>query len=161
VAAEFQGKRIAHEYTQTNDATPERIFPLLCPVREAEWVPGWSYSLIYSRSGVAEQGCVFTTPNVDGSETTWMVTDYNPAKTSIAFSWVHPGVMAAEIRIVLAAEPASKTSARICYSYTGLSLEGNHEIESYDRQWFEQKMQGWEAAINHYLLTGKKIREVE
>jgi hypothetical protein len=149
--AEFRGHRVAHEYTQTNNAPPQKVFPLLCPVREAEWVPGWQYRLIYSQSGIAEEGCVFTTPNDDGSETTWIVTDYDPAKFRIAFSWVHPEVMTAQISIVLTPKAGDKTSARIRYTYTGLSSEGNQKIKSYDRKWFEQKMQGWEAAINQFL----------
>jgi hypothetical protein len=44
--SKFQGKRITHEYTQNNVAPPEKVFPLLCPVREADWVPGWQYRLI-------------------------------------------------------------------------------------------------------------------
>ncbi len=151
--AEFQGQRVAHEFTQTNDAPPGKVFPLLCPVREAEWVPGWQYRLIYSQSGFAEEGCVFTTPNDDGSETTWMVTDYDPARFHIAFSWVHPGMMTAQISIVLAAKREDQTSAHIRYTYTGLSSLGNQKIETYDRKWFEQKMQGWEAAINYHLQT--------
>src|SRR5438309_9734446 len=77
-------RRVTHEYTQTNDAPPEIVFPLLCPVREADWVPGWQYKMIYSKSGVAEAGCVFTTPNGDGTETTWLVTQYDPATFRIA-----------------------------------------------------------------------------
>jgi hypothetical protein len=37
----FTAKRVTHTYTQKLDATPERVFPLLCPVREAEWADGW------------------------------------------------------------------------------------------------------------------------
>jgi hypothetical protein len=151
--AKFQGQRVAHEYTQTNDAPPKKVFPLLCPVREAEWVPGWQYRLIYSQSGFAEEGCVFTTPNDDGSETTWMVTGYDPARFHIAFSWAHPGMMTAQISIVLAAKGEDQTSAHIRYTYTGLSSLGNQKIETYDRKWFEQKMQGWEAAINYHLQS--------
>jgi hypothetical protein len=47
------------------------------------------------------------------------------------------------------------TKARVRYTYTGLSAEGNREVEGFDENWFRQKMQGWEAAINHYLKTGK------
>ena len=68
----FAARRVSHEYTQTNDAPPEKVFPLLCPVREADWVPGWQYRLIYSDSGCAEDGCVFATPNDTGPETIWM-----------------------------------------------------------------------------------------
>ena len=62
---EFRGNRITHEYTQTNAAPPSAVFPLLCPVRETDWVPGWQYRMIYSLSGM-EAGCVFATPNLNG-----------------------------------------------------------------------------------------------
>jgi hypothetical protein len=160
--SEFQGKRVTHEYTQNNVALPEKVFPLLCPVREADWVPGWQYRLIYSESGVAEYGCVFLTPNEEDSETTWVVTEYDPAFFHIAFSWVHSGLVAAQIRISLkrrseAETSSGHTSAHIQYVYTGLSVEGNRELERYDEKWFRRKMQSWEAAINHYLQTGTRI----
>ncbi len=154
---EFHAQRVIHEYTQTNSAPPEKVFPLLCPVREAEWVPGWQYRMIYSQSGVAEAGCVFATPNDDGSETVWMVTDYDPSAFRIAFAWVNPGLVAAQIRIVLTRKPQGTTEALIRYTYTGLSPAGNKEIERYDREWFQHKMRSWETAINHYLRTGKII----
>jgi hypothetical protein len=93
----FEAKRVSHEYTQLNDAPPESVFPLLCPVREVDWVPGWQYRLIYSESGLAEDGCVFSTPNEAGPETLWMVTHYDPAAFTIAFAWVEPGMIATQI----------------------------------------------------------------
>jgi hypothetical protein len=160
--SQFQGERVTHQYTQHNVAPPEKVFPLLCPVLEADWVPGWQYRLIYSESGVAELGCVFITPNEDGRETTWMVTEYDPASLRIGFAWVNPGLVAAQIRICLhrssgAQTSAGHTAALIQYVFTGLSAEGNRELEGYDQKWFEHKMQSWEAAINHYLRTGKAI----
>lgn len=159
--SEFQGKRVAHQYTQNNVAPPEKVFPLLCPVREADWVPGWQYRLIYSESSVAEYGCVFITPNEDGAETTWVVTDYDPESFRIAFVWVNPGLVVAQIRISLSrsTEAPDHTSALIRYTYTGLSAEGNREVERYDQAWFQQKMQSWEKAINHYLQTRRRIDE--
>jgi hypothetical protein len=67
--SEFSARRRVHQHIQTNDAPPETVFPLLCPVREAEWVPEWKFKTIYSQSGVAEDGCVFLTPNGAGPET--------------------------------------------------------------------------------------------
>jgi len=154
---DFQGKRVTHVYTQTNGAAPEKVFPLLCPVREADWVPGWQYHLIYSQSGAAELGCVFTTPNDDGSETTWITTEYDPADFRVAFAWVSPGSVAAQIAIHLERKSPHQTTAHIRYTYTGLSTQGNIEVERYNERWFKQKMQGWEAAINHYLKTGRQI----
>lgn len=154
---DFRGTRVAHQYTQTNQAPPDRIFPLLCPVREADWVPGWQYRLIYSQSGVAELGCVFTTRNEDGSESTWLCTEYEPVSLRIAYAWVTPAHLACQIRIQLEPGPGSTTRAHIAYVYTGLSPAGNEQVERFTADWFRAKMQGWEKAINHYLETGKVI----
>jgi hypothetical protein len=152
----FRAERIEHEYTQRNQAAPERVFPLLCPVHEADWVPGWEYRLIYTRSGVAELGCVFTTPNPDGRDSVWIVTDYDPAAYRINFCWVWPEMVATRLEIQL--RPVGReTDAHIRYTYTGLSEAGNAEVRRYDRAWFLAKMNGWEKAINHYLTTGKLI----
>ena len=155
--AEFHGVRVIHEYTQTNLAAPEKVFPLLCPVREADWVPGWEYRMIYSESGVAELGCVFTTPNENGIDTVWVVTEYDRSAFRIAFAWVWPGLVAAQIRVSLRGKLQGTTEADIRYSYTGLSSEGNREVARYDVSWFRNKMRSWEKAINHYLTTGSLI----
>ncbi len=155
--AEFQGKRVIHGFTQTNVAASEKVFPLLCPVREAEWVPGWEYRLICSQSGVAELGCVFATPNESGPDTVWLVTEYDPAALRIGFAWVWPGLVATQLRISLRPKSQNVTEANIRYVYTGLSEDGNREVERYDEVWFCSKMQSWEKAINHYLKTGRLI----
>lgn len=154
---EFRGKRVSHQYIQTNLAPPDKVFPLLCPVAEAKWVPGWQCRLIYSQSGLVELGCVFTTANDDGTESTWVTTEHDPANFRIAFVWVNPGFVTAQIQIELHSKAESKTEAHIRYCYTGLSDKGNREVEGYSQAWFQTKMQSWEAAINHYLQTGKLI----
>ena len=149
----WSAERVVREHVQTSVATPERVFPLLCPVREGEWVPGWQYRVVYSQSGVAESGCVFTTPGDTDAEAIWVVTEYQPPRR-IDFVWVQPGLVAARLRFEL--EPAEgKTRLRARYEYTGLSAAGNAAIESYTPAWFETKMRRFEAALNHYLDTGK------
>ncbi len=149
--------RVTHSYAQHNSAPPERVFPLLCPVREAEWVPGWQYRMIYSESGVAELGAVFTTPEADGAETTWLVTQYDPSAFRIGFVWVRPAMIATQLEIQLARSADNMTEADIRYTYTALSAAGEQQLKAYTTEWFTQKMCGWEAAINHYLRTGKRI----
>jgi hypothetical protein len=160
----FRGNRVVHEFTQTNPAAPEKVFPLLCPVREDDWLPGWKYRLIYSDSGVAELGCVFTTPNPPGSaagapasETTWIVTDYDRAAFRIAYLWINPGRVITELVIQLTRSGAEETRSHIRYRYTGLSPAGNRELEHYDKEWFEARLRNWEATINYYIKTGKKM----
>jgi hypothetical protein len=156
----FAAKRLRHEYIQTNDASPDKVFPLLCPVLEAEWVPGWQYRLIYSESCVAEDGCVFTTPNEDGADTVWMVTHYDPDAYEIAYAWVQPGMIATQLRISLTHAAGKTTRAHIRYLYTALSPAGNAKLESFTSDWFLSKMQGWEEAINHFLRHGSLIQPI-
>jgi hypothetical protein len=163
----LQSARIVHEFIQTNPAARAKVFPLLCPVREADWLPGWQHRLIYSDSGVAELGCVFTTPTRPGlaahdqsrnaAETTWIVTDYDPAAFRIAYVWINPGMIITELRIQLSSAENGATRMQIRYRYTGLSPEGNRELERYTQQWFESNMRNWETTINHYLRTGTKL----
>ena len=58
-----QPRRVTRTYTQRLTAAPARVFPLLCPVREADWIEGWDPISVWSESGVAEPDCVFTTPS--------------------------------------------------------------------------------------------------
>ncbi len=137
------------------EAAPERVFPLLCPVREAEWVPGWEYRMVHSASGVAELGCVFTTPNESGEDTLWVVSEYEPARR-VGFVWVRPGMVAARLRFDLTPE-GGKTRVSARYEYTGLSASGNAEVGRYSEAWFADKMRHFGAALNHYLRSGKMI----
>ena len=66
--------RTAVDITFTLDAPPERVFPLLCPVREYDWIPDWRCTMVHSTSGVAELGCVF----LRGEGETWITTRYEP-----------------------------------------------------------------------------------
>ncbi len=124
-----------------------------------------NHRLIYSDSGVAELGCVFTTPSPPGSaapdrasaETSWIVTDYDAAAFRIHYLWIDPGHIITELRIQLARSGEQGTRTHIRYRYTGLSPKGNSDLEHYDQKWFQSKMQNWETTINYYLRTGKKM----
>jgi len=51
-------KRATRCYTQHLVAAPNAVFPLLCPVREAEWIRGWDPSLVVSASGAGTEADV-------------------------------------------------------------------------------------------------------
>jgi hypothetical protein len=80
-----------------------------------------------------------------------------PAALRIAYVWINPGVVITELRIQLAPGENGGTRTRIRYRYTGLSPEGNRELEHYTQEWFQSNMKNWEATINHYLRTGKML----
>jgi hypothetical protein len=146
-------KRTSHSYTQSLLASPEAVFPLLCPVREAEWIPGWDPLMVVSTSGVAEKDCVFVTPS-EPDDTIWYVTDYEPKTGFIAFVRMTPGVTATRLSIQVAAAPKGST-ARITYTQTSLGAKGNAVVDGFTAAAFTEFMQLWEKRLNHYLTTGQ------
>ncbi len=54
-------RRISFTAQRKFQASPEEIFPLLCPTTELDWLPGWDCELLHSQSGYAELNCVFRT----------------------------------------------------------------------------------------------------
>lgn len=153
----FTGIQVAHTYTQINNARPEKVFPLLCPVREKDWIEGWEYTLIHSVSGVAEKGCVFTTPHHGKANTVWYITEHNPHQFVVEFVRVTPNEEVVKIAIKLSDSGNETTQATITYEYTGLNEAKNQWIVNDSAKDFEENMIEWEKAINHYLETGSML----
>ena len=149
-------KRASHSYTQSLVAPPEAVFPLLCPVLEAEWLVDWDPLLVISASGVAEEDCVFVTPS-EPADTIWYVTDYEPDAGFIAFLRVMPGVTATRLSIRLAPAPGGAT-ARITYTQTSLGAAGDALVDGFTEAAYTRFMQDWERRMNHFLTTGACLR---
>lgn len=153
-------KRVSHVYTQTIHAGPEAVFPLLCPVREHDWVSGWTTDWVISSSGVAEEGCVFQTPGEEGMQPAiWVITCRDTAEFRVEMVKTQPGYLVTRLRIEL--EPCGQacTLATVCYDYTALGAEGAAFVEACTPEWYEAFMQDWEAAMNRYLATATGCRE--
>ncbi len=153
----FKGKQVTLSYNQTNKSNIENVFPLLCPVREKDWLDDWDYKMIRSNSGIIEKNCVFATPNSDNTNTIWHVTQYDPQKNLIEFIRFNPNQNVVRINIELKPIDDITTQANISYQYTALNDEQNEYIGSQLADDFKASMEWWEKAINHYLLTGKKL----
>ena len=151
--------RLMRRYRQTLLATPERVFPLPCPEREKEWLPGWDARWIYSASGLAEAGAVFATRGGDDGHTAeviWVVAGHHPPAHVHFVRW-HPDEMVVDLQLGLqpagAGAPPGSTWLDICYTYTALSPVGGARIEAMtEAQWLEQ-MKFWEYSLNRWLAA--------
>jgi hypothetical protein len=132
------------------NAPPATVFPLLCPVRELEWVEGWNPGIVITDSGIAELGCVFTTRSED-AEAIWTVTEFEPEAGRIAFLKVTPEQTVADISVTLEPDGELKTIARVTYAHTALGPTGRRIVDEFTEVYFRTFMQGWEAALNAYL----------
>jgi len=148
---------VRHSYRQRLNARPEKVFPLLCPVREADWVDGWDPLLVLTRSGIIEPGCIFITPGDEGHDAIWVTTRHEPEDWLVRFVKVTPLHTVGRIEIVLEDAPDGGTFAYVTYAYTALSESGRAFVEAFTAERYEAFMQGWEEALNYYLSNGSKL----
>ncbi len=153
----FKAKSVNRNYIQTINAEPARVHSLICPVKEAEWLEGWDYDLIFSHSGFAEKGCVFISRSADEKDTIWLITKRDDAACETVFARITPDSRVAEVTVRI--EDGGKHTSRvhITYTITALTEEGNMFIENFTEENFVKDMKFWEATMNHYLDTGKAL----
>ena len=152
---ESLNKRIIREYQMIQQARPEQIFPLLCPVREYDWIPIWRCDLLYTSSGFAELGCVFKTDFGDrnGPEI-WVVSHYEPVR-KIAF--VRTGFLRTTRYEVVLTEIADGTKIDWYQEITGITPEGNNLVAALTNEEFLAIMVTLNKMLAHYLETGKVL----
>lgn len=146
--------RRKHGCHQTWKGTVDSVFPLLCPVKEADWVPGWEPRLVISNSGLMEKNCIFIEPEGD-NEAIWIVTAYERNRYLDMYR-ILPGVTASQFTISLE-ENNDLTDAHITYEHTSLGVGGDKIIQAFTEDYFNEFMLHFETAINHYLETGSMI----
>ena len=158
--SKFRSKRISRTYKQINAGQPGKVFPLLCPVRESEWLPHFKAKVIYSSTGISEDGAIFQTTPSNGVPVTWIITRYNP-NNHIEMMYINPDSMIVRINIQLEKHNERHTETTITYTKTGLTERGNVEVEKFTEERFNHQMEYWEKAINFYLIHGKMISSDE
>lgn len=153
----FSARRTIRTYRQTINAAPEKVFPLICPVREAEWLDGWQYAMIYSESGLVEEGAVFSTPHAGEANTVWIVTMHDPGKRQVEFVRFTHASRICVLRIAVSAKTENSSFVDISYTYTATAPEGNAFVESLTEAVFVEAVSFWEKSMNYFLATGKKL----
>lgn len=146
--------RVVRTFVQDIHAPPEVVFPLLCPEREKEWLPGWDARMIHSVSGVAERGAVFETAHAAG-RTVWLVAEYDPPRR-IAFVRWQPDGLVVHIEIVLARQHAGNTAVGICYTFTAVDETGASALEAMGEEAWLKNMGTWQASMNGWFAKSEK-----
>jgi hypothetical protein len=145
--------RLFHQVLEAEMRLPApaaSVFPLLCPVRESEWLPGWSAEMLHSASGVAELGCVFRTRDHGGQERVWTITRHDAAAGIVQFSQFLAGLAVLRLDIALTPEgPACKAR----WTYAVAALEPGHEafFADYAEAPFQARMRHLEACLARFL----------
>ncbi len=152
-------KRVVHAYAHHLEAAPERAFPLLCPVREYDWIDGWSCQLVHTESGVVENGCIFVTEQAPEGRTVWITTRHDPAARRVEFLRVTPDSHVS--RMVLAVDPEGAGGSRleIGFEFTSLGARGDAVLAMLqDGRALGERAGRLCRSLDHYLRTGAMLR---
>jgi hypothetical protein len=136
------------------NAPVEDVFPLLDPVRESDWIPGWEVDMIWSESGFAEEGAIFQTALHGDVKETWIISQYEPLE-KIAFVRYNPSVIT-RLSIELTAGPGH-TLLIWTQSQVGVDETGNNYLQTLNQEDFSANIKNSEVMLNYYLETGEMI----
>ena len=151
-------KRIVRTYTQHLKASPSKVFPLLCPVKEYEWIEHWKCDVVYTESGYAENNCIFKTDfNNDGPEKIWVVTTYIPNE-KIEFIVTNPNQVI-RFGITLKADNNGGTIAEWKQIITALNENGEKYIAELTEEKYTEEKKNLEEILNYYLTTNKMYKQ--
>jgi hypothetical protein len=148
--------RVRRSYTQRLVAEPSVVFPLLCPVREGDWIEGWDPLSVVSQSGVAEEDCVFVTPG-SPHDAIWYVTRHEPERGFVEMLKITPSLTACRLSIQLAPAPGG-CEAMVTYMHTSLGPAGDDFVATFTDVHYQDFMRDWEGRLNHYLTHGTAQR---
>jgi hypothetical protein len=150
----FKSERKVQRFSVTLETTPEELFPLLCPAREADWIPGWDCELIYTDSGYVEENCIFKTdesnPFGDGL---WVFAGFEP-NSYVEFVRVQKDLVTSA-RIMVFDNGDGTVTATWHMISTGLTERGNKEVDKLSDDTHSGPVT---KMLGHYLETGKTIR---
>jgi len=149
--------RITRTYCQTINAPPDEVFRLLCPVREAEWLDGWRYTMHFSRSGLVEDGAVFSTPGDGEEDTVWIVTRHDAVQRVVEFTRFTPGSRVCVLRIHVTPTDRGRCLVDIAYTYTATGAAGQAFLDRLTEATFREAVTFWEQSMNHWLATGERL----
>ncbi len=149
--------RFEHKGGFTLNAPAEEIFPLLCPVLEYAWLPGWSCRMVYSESGVAEKDNVFLTRENLGRTAIWTCITYEP--DSLIEYLITSGTDAVtRLSIRLKGIDRGRTEIDWRMLFTSFSRLGRNVVRRrFTQAAFDGMMRTRERELNRYLAQGSML----
>jgi hypothetical protein len=151
---EFQAVRTVGRYSHTVPFSAAKVFPLLCPVREYDWIDGWRCEVLFAESGKAENNCIFVTNFADSGRQVWNVSRYEPNRR-IEFVMIGAS-LASRLNIELN-ESAGETTLQWERIFTGLTPEGNRLAALHDQEWTRTLGDRLHNMMLYYLMTGRML----
>jgi len=147
---DFEPIQFTRTGTITVRAALHDVFPLLCPKREEEWIPGWQCETIWSRSGHNEEGAIFRTWIPYGTELYWTTIHYDMNRKLVDFLITAPRLFMFRFRIELAVR-SERVDMAFTQTFTSISKEGNGFLENYRTEDYQGRLRSLEEYLIKFL----------
>jgi hypothetical protein len=155
---QFKAKQFSRNGVIHCKATVEEVFPLLCPKREEEWIPGWECETIWSNSGYNEEGAIFLTIKPYGTALYWTTLQYDIYKKVVDFLITAPRLFIFRFKIELSENRDGLLTIMFTQVFTSISEEGNIFLERYEGEDFKGRLKNLEEFMNRHLEDKRKKR---
>jgi hypothetical protein len=129
----------------------EQVFPLLCPKREEEWIPGWECETIWSKSGYNEEGAIFRTTKPYGTELYWTTLRYDIHNRIVDFLIAAPRLYVFRFTLTISAESEGLLGITFTQIFTSISDEGKAFLKRYEAEDFGGRLRNLEEFMNRHL----------
>jgi hypothetical protein len=140
--------------------TVEEVFPLLCPKREEEWIPGWECETIWSKSGYNEEGAIFRTIKPYGTELYWTTLQYDIKNKIVDFLITAPRLYMFRFKIELRENGDGLLTITFTQVFTSISEEGVSFLKRYGSEDFKGRLKSLEDFMNRHLEDKKNKRQM-
>ena len=160
----FQAIRIISSHKEKIKASPQQIYPLLCPIQEYKWIDKWQCEMVYSDSGVIENNCIFkeerTGPLLFGLKvpTYWIVSLYDPENFRIQFVLFTGDMIVSKLDVEVKDLGNGVSSIKWSFTITSLNKEANRYIDANTKNKADIYLTVLSKSLKHYCETGKMLR---
>jgi len=151
----FQAKKKTLNCDQLLLASTEKVFPLLCPTKEYDWIAPWTCELIYSKSGFAELDCVFTTNFPGDVKETWIVDKYEKNRLIQFVRFSESRIIRYSIELI--DNNNETTNAIWVQTIISLNNDGNSFIDNLSEVEYKNEIKTLERMLNYYIKTNKRL----
>jgi len=132
------------------DAPCAQVFPLFTAQGEKAWAPGWNPEML---SGDTTRGSVFRTRHA-GSETVWIVTDYQPDHYKVSYARIAQGSNMGLVDVACHGDSGG-SSITVRYTLTGLNKKGDNFVREFlSDPHYTRFIEEWRTTITA-ALSGK------
>ena len=158
--SEFGAEQFSRTGVINCKAKVEQVFPLLCPKREEEWIPGWECETVWSHSGYNEEGAIFRTTNPYGTELFWTTLQYDISQRVVDFLITAPHLYMFRFRIEISGNGDGFLRLTFTQVFTSISQAGNALLKRYQSEDFADRLKRLEEFMKRHL-EGKRREEAD